>query len=70
MQSQKFEFLRKRWPELASLGGFAEHYCHGDPQGALVKLRAFAEQTVAIVYQDLALPRPSKPAFIELMRNN
>ena len=69
MQSQNFEFLRKRWPELASLGGFSENYSHGDPEGAMVKLRAFAERMVAIVYQDLALPRPPMPTFMDLLSN-
>jgi len=70
MQSQNFEFLRKRWPELASLTGFAEHYAHGDPESALVKLRAFAERMVAIVYQELALPRPPMAGFLEILTND
>lgn len=70
MQSQNFEFLRRRWPELASLGGFAEQYAHGDPESALVKLRAFAERMVAIIYQELALPRPPMSGFMELLNND
>lgn len=70
MQSQNFEHLRDRWPELASLGGFAEQYVHGDPESALVKLRAFAERLVAIVYQDLGLPKPAMSGFMELLNND
>ena len=39
MKSENFEFLRKDWPVLASLGGFAEAYAHTDPASAMVKLR-------------------------------
>lgn len=70
MQSQNFEFLRKHWPELSSLGGFAEHYAHADPESALVKLRAYAERTVSIVYQELSLPRPPISGFMELLSND
>lgn len=70
MQSQNFEFLRERWPELASLGGFAEQYAHGDPESALVKLRAYSEQMVAILYKDLGLPRAQTSGFMELLTND
>ncbi|AXS81894.1 DEAD/DEAH box helicase family protein [Marinobacter sp. Arc7-DN-1] len=70
MQSQNFEFLREQWPELASLGGFAEQYAHGDPESALVKLRTFGERTVAIIYQELSLPRPPMSGFMELLNND
>ena len=43
MKSANFEILRKGWPELAELGGFAEAYAHADPASALIKLRLFAE---------------------------
>ena len=42
MKSINFEFLRERWPELASLGGFAEQYTASDPASAMVKLRLFS----------------------------
>lgn len=70
MQSKNFEFLRKQWPELASLGGFAEQYAHGDPESALVKLRTFGERTVAVVYKELGLPRPPMSGFMELLTND
>lgn len=50
MQSQNFEFLRKDFPELANLGGFAECYTFSDPSSALVKLRTFAESLVKSVF--------------------
>ncbi len=48
MKSRNFEILRTSWPELASLGGFAEAYAHDDPASALVKLRLFAENLTRI----------------------
>jgi len=58
MDSINFEMLRKRWPELAILGGFAEKYAHADPPSALIKLRTFTEHLVEGIYQahNLALP--------------
>ncbi|WP_199263475.1 DEAD/DEAH box helicase family protein [Desulfobulbus oligotrophicus] len=58
MDSINFEMLRKQWPELATLGGFAELYVRTDASSALIKLRTFAEQMVAGIYQfhNLALP--------------
>jgi type I restriction enzyme R subunit len=31
MRATNFEFLRPHFPELADLGGFAEHYARPDP---------------------------------------
>lgn len=70
MQSQNFEFLREAWPELASLGGFAEQYAHTDPQSALTKLRNYAERSVDIVYLELGLPRPQMAKFMEMLSNH
>lgn len=69
MKSDNFEMLRARWPELASLGGFAEAYAHADPAGAIVKLRLFAENLTKDVYRDLRLPRPVHSGFVELLQN-
>jgi type I restriction enzyme R subunit len=70
MQSKNFEFLRSRWPELASLAGFAEQYAHTDPQSSLTKLRNFAELSVEIVYKELGLPRPQMAKFMEMLSNH
>ena len=70
MKSENFEILRDRWPELASLGGFAEAYAHADPAGALMKLRLFAENLTRDIYQDLRLPKPDQPTFIDLLKNS
>ena len=51
MDSKNFEMLRNQWPELATLGGFAERYAHSDASSALIKLRTFAEQLVQGIYQ-------------------
>ena len=50
MKSVNFEFLRKKWPELASLGGFAEQYAWPDPAGALVKLRTYIKSLIHRFY--------------------
>lgn len=70
MQSHNFEHLRPHWPELASLCGFAEQYAHADPESAVVKLRAFAERCVSIVYQEVGLPRAPMSNFMELLSND
>ena len=50
MKSKNFEFLRKKYPELASLAGFAEAYAYSDATSALVKLRSFAENMTRDIY--------------------
>ena len=52
MKSINFEFLREKWPELASLGGFAEQYAWPDPAGALVKLRTYIESLIQRFYDE------------------
>ncbi|NQU63916.1 MAG: type I restriction enzyme HsdR N-terminal domain-containing protein, partial [SAR324 cluster bacterium] len=69
MQSKNFEFLRKHWPELASLGGFAERYAYPDPEGALVKLRAFGECLVGGIYKTHSLPKLPMSTFMDLLKN-
>ncbi len=70
MQSQNFEYLRPRWPELASLCGFAEQYAQADPESAMVKLRVFAQRSVSIVYGEVGLPRAPMSNFMELLSND
>src|SRR5713226_3603461 len=70
MKSTNFEFLRPHWPELASLAGFAEAYAHGDPVGALVKLRSFGEQLVLWIYDKLKLPKGFQAHFIDLLEED
>jgi len=67
MDSKNFEMLRRRWPELADLGAFAEHYAHTDPASALIKLRIFAEQMVENIYQIHGLPLPYKRNLYDLL---
>ncbi|MGU3404099.1 DEAD/DEAH box helicase family protein [Methylobacterium brachiatum] len=69
MKSRNFEILREGWPELASLGGFAEAYAHNDPASALVKLRLFAENLTKDIYRDLGLPKPEQATFVDLLGN-
>lgn len=70
MQSQNFEFLRKHWPELASLGGFSERYAYPDPEGAMVKLRAYGECLVGAIYKAYTLPRQPMSTFMDLLKNS
>jgi type I restriction enzyme R subunit len=70
MKSRNFEILRDNWPELASLGGFAEAYAFEDPASALVKLRLFAENLTKDIYRDLGLPKPEQPTFVDLLSNS
>lgn len=69
MKSINFEFVRERWPELASLGGFAEAYSATDPASALVKLRLFAENLTKDIYRDLRLPQAERATFVDLLNN-
>ena len=70
MKSLNFEILRDGWPELAGLGGFAESYAHADPASALVKLRLFGENLTEDIYRALRLPKPYKPTFVDLLKND
>lgn len=67
MNSINFEFLRERWPELASLGGFAEQYIWPDPQSAMVKLRTFIESMILRYYDQYELPKPFPPSLNDLL---
>lgn len=59
IKSLNFEPLRAVYPELANMGGYAEHYAHTDPESAMVKLRNFAERLVDRLYLKLRLQRVS-----------
>jgi type I restriction enzyme R subunit len=67
MESTNFEMLRAQWPELASLGGFAEHYAHSDPNSALIKLRSFVEQMVEDIYHRNSFPKPYQANLNDLL---
>jgi len=67
MDSINFEVLRKRWPELATLGGFAEKYAHNDPSSALIKLRTFSEHLVEGIYQTHNLSLPYQRNLFDLL---
>ncbi len=70
MKSENFEFLREHWPELASLGGFAESYTYTDPTSALVKLRLLAENLTRDIYSELAFPEPPCSNFMNLLQED
>lgn len=69
MNSKNFEFLFDAWPELATLGEFAEAYLYQDPLSALIKLRLFAEKMTKFIYRELNLPAPSQSSFVNLLTN-
>ena len=67
MKSINFEFLREKWPELASLGGFAEQYARPDPASALVKLRAYIESMIHRFYDENHISKPIPDSLFELL---
>ena len=69
IKSLNFEPLRALYPELANMGGYAEHYAHSDPESALVKLRNFAERLVDCLYIKLKLERVPQSNFVDLLHN-
>jgi type I restriction enzyme R subunit len=69
IKSLNFEPLRAVYPELANMGGYAEHYAHTDPESALVKLRNFAERLVDRLYIKLKLERVPQSNFVDLLHN-
>lgn len=69
IKSLNFEPLRAAYPELANMGGYAEHYAHTDPESALVKLRNFAERLVDRLYLTLKLERVPQSNFVDLLHN-
>jgi len=70
MKSTNFEFLREKWPELASLGGFAEQYAWPDPAGALVKLRTYIESLIHRFYDENSLGKPLHASLIDLLNQD
>ncbi|MDI3289758.1 DEAD/DEAH box helicase family protein [Polyangium sp. 15x6] len=67
MKSQNFEFLRRKHPALADLGGFAEVYARTDPGSSLIKLRLFVERVVGLIYAGYGLPRPYSDNLNDLL---
>lgn len=70
IKSLNFEPLRPNYPELANMGGYAEHYAWTDAESALVKLRNFAERMVDVIYLRLRLPQAPQSTFSDLLRND
>ncbi len=70
LKSLNFEPLRAVYPELANMGGYAEHYAYSDPESALVKLRNFAERLVDRLYIKLKLERMPQSNFVDLLHNS
>jgi len=67
MESKNFEILRKQWPELADLGGFAELYARTDSSSALIKQRTFCEHLVEGIYQLHNLQLPYQANLFDLL---
>jgi len=70
LKSINFEFFGDDWNDLTALGGIAETYAYSDPQSALVKLRMLAEKIVEGIYQNLGIPKPVQPSFIDSLNNH
>lgn len=48
--TSNFEFLRRYWPALASIGEIAESYTYSDPNACLYKLGMFGERLVQEIF--------------------
>lgn len=70
LRSLNFEPLRTTFPDLANMGGYAEHYAHSDPESSLVKLRNFAERVVDHIYAAQKLVRAPHSTFVDLLNNS
>jgi type I restriction enzyme R subunit len=70
MRATNFEFLRPHFPELADLGGFAEHYARPDPSSCLVKLRLFTENLVKAVFAHHQLERHHQSNLNDLLNDD
>ena len=70
LRSLNFEPLRAVFPDLANMGGYAEHYAHSDPESSLVKLRNFAERVVDHIYAAQKLVRAPQSNFVDLLNNS
>ncbi|MBL78844.1 MAG: restriction endonuclease subunit R [Nitrosomonadaceae bacterium] len=70
LKSTNFEILREQWPDLASLGGFAENYVNSDPSSSIIKLRSFAEKIVNRIYAELDLPKPIEANLNNLLNSS
>ena len=68
MQSNNFQSLKSRWPELYEHANFAEGYVYSDPHTATIKLRCFAETLVGTLYRELNLPSEPGEGFFEKLK--
>ena len=69
MDSNNFQPLKGRWPQLYQHAAFAEFYAYTDPHTVAVKLRCFAEILVGIVFRELRLPSEPTDGFFEKLGN-
>lgn len=68
MQSENFQSLKGRWPELYQHASFAETYVFSEPTIATIKLRCFAEALVGHLYRELNLPTVPGENFFEKLK--
>ncbi len=69
MNSNNFQPLEARWPQLYQHAVFAEQYAYTDPHSVAVKLRCFAEALVGILYRELRLPSEPTDGFFEKLKS-
>ena len=69
MNSDNFQPLKARWPQLYQHAAFAERYAYSDPHTTVVKLRCFAETLVGILYRELRLPCEPADGFFERLNS-
>lgn len=69
MNSNNFQPLQARWPQLYQLASYAEQYAYSDPHSVALKLRCFAEILVGIIYRELRLPSEPNDGFFEKLKS-
>ena len=69
MNSNNFNFLNSRWPDLYHHVSFAETYIVSEPTIAIIKLRCFVESLVGYLYKELGLPSTPNDGLFEKIKS-
>lgn len=63
-----FNFLKKKWPNLAELANLAEENLYQDPNTTIIKLRMFTEQIVDYIFAYDNLEEPEENSFFNKLK--
>lgn len=69
MNSNNFNLLNSRWPDLYHHASFAETYVVSEPTIAIIKLRCFVESLVGYLYKELGLPSTPNDGLFEKIKS-